>query len=173
SYEEVQEIWTRLEKAALDARPEATLHRSVDLRYKGQAYEVMVSAPEGPWSEDKTRTLVENFHQAHEKRYGLGAEGEPVEFVVFRIRSSVSFPRPLLESSEVSSTRKAVPSGERPAFFDGEEFPSVNIFRRDRLAPGDKGDGPAVIEEFDTTTVVYPKQCFEIDPIGNIIITIK
>jgi N-methylhydantoinase A len=160
-----------LERQALNDQPGARIQRFADLRYKGQAYELMIPAPAGPWDADTYAALALTFNQAHHRRYGMSADTESIEFVAFRVRSTVGFPRP--EVSGLPDTAEAAPVHTARAFFGVDGWVDTPVFRRDQLGAGFSAAGPAIVTEYDTTTVVYPGQRFELDPVGNILIHTK
>ena len=142
---------------------------SADMRYRGQAYEINV--PIANWSDESARaTLVESFHQAHERLYGRRhAEGE-VQFVnvcltlIGRVHA-VRHPRlPAAEGEPVPLTRART-------WFRGEATESCPCFDRDQLRAGHTVPGPAVIAGQDSTIVVPPDWLARCDAFGNIVMT--
>jgi N-methylhydantoinase A len=142
---------------------------SADMRYRGQAYEINV--PIASWSDESARdTLVEDFHQAHERLYGRRhAEGE-VQFVnvcltlIGRVHA-VRHPRlPAAEGEPVPITRART-------WFRGEASESCPCFDRDQLRAGHAVPGPAVIAGQDSTIVVPPDWLARCDAFGNIVMT--
>ncbi len=128
----------------------------------------MVPVPTGPWTEATLKEVVDSFHTAHERRFGMKAEDERVECVVFRVRAILDLPKHSVKAV-AKKNRVAVPTGTRDAVFSAKIF-TTKLYHRNELQPGDMGDGPAIINEYDTTTVVYPYQRFHIDQFKNIII---
>jgi N-methylhydantoinase A len=142
---------------------------SADMRYRGQAYEINVLI--ASWSDESARdTLVEDFHQAHERLYGRRhAEGE-VQFVnvcltlIGRVHA-VRHPRlPAAEGEPVPITRART-------WFRGEASESCPCFDRDDLRAGHSIAGPAVIAGQDSTIVVPPDWLARCDAFGNIVMT--
>jgi N-methylhydantoinase A len=123
--------------------------RFADLRFVGQAYELTVALPE-PFRMD---ALLEAFHDAYKRRYGHDHE-EDVEIVNLRVVSIGRTARPALSLSEESREGKVNPA-TRNVFFRGSWHPTP-VMRREALRAGDVVEGPAIIEEFGTTTVVPP-----------------
>jgi N-methylhydantoinase A len=143
-------------------RPEAvTVARSVDLRYAGQNYELEV-----PYDNDPS-ALRAAFEERHRRLYGY-ATGERVECVNLRVVASVgqgAATLPVLEGGG-----DAPPTGEQRAYFP--ETGEVRLLRYDRksLAPGRVIDGPALIEDESSTTIVVPGQRLVVDRSGNLLI---
>jgi N-methylhydantoinase A len=132
-----------------------------DLRFVGQAYELTVALPE-PFDLD---ALVTAFHEAYKRRYGHDHE-EAIEIVNLRVIAIGRTARPSLSNLEDGNpgTEAAV---ARDVFFRGQ-WHSAPVWRRESLAAGDVVAGPAIIEEFGTTTVVPPSWSAHVQPIGAI-----
>jgi N-methylhydantoinase A len=145
------------------------LVREADVRYAGQSMEVRVRAPSGAIDEGFVGGLIDAFHAAHLKTFGYNYAGQQkVELVNFCASAFgvIERPRiPKLEHAPASSATKTM----RPVHFNGA-FRDTPIYRRDSLPPGMRLDGPSVIEEFGSTTVVFPGQSLEVDPHGILII---
>jgi N-methylhydantoinase A len=141
---------------------------SADLRYLGQTHELTVSLP-GPYSADVHARLGWIFRHAHLREYGHAPEGdEPVEMVNLRVASLGRFERP--EFPRVRPGGGASPREERPVYFDGSWVPTP-VYEREGLGSGDLVAGPAVVEQFDSTTLVPPGWVGRVDAIGNLILS--
>ena len=129
--------------------------RSMDMRYAGQNYEREITLPPGPFTADAAAEMVSRFSRAHDEFYGFSLEGEPVEFVNLRVSA--------IGPSELHAIMQAPPEGEAPepvaarlAAFRGWGYLETPVFRRETLPAGTRLNGPAIIEETDSTTVVHP-----------------
>ncbi|HEU5024230.1 MAG TPA: hydantoinase/oxoprolinase family protein [Spirillospora sp.] len=147
--------------------------RSADLRYYGQAFEVRVTAPAGPPDEAFRAEVVRRFHDAHADRYGYGHRDDPrhpVEWVNLRVSGIGPIERPRLpERPPGDGDPSRARTGTRQVHFDDwEETP---VYRREKLAPGDAVDGPAVIEEFGSTVPLHPGFTARLDPHGDLVVT--
>ena len=147
--------------------------RQVDMRYRNQRYEVPVALPP---SEKLTRrrlpAVEDDFHRAYEQRYGRTIRGVEAETVTWRV--SVSAPAPATleaprRAAHPSDRRPATPSGERPAWF-GDGFVDTPFYRRALLPAGARLEGPAIVEEDGSTTVVPPGARADVDPAGNLVL---
>jgi N-methylhydantoinase A/oxoprolinase/acetone carboxylase beta subunit len=152
------------------------IERLADCRYAGQGYELRVSCPSGAVDDGWKERVVGVFHDAHEREYSRRFEGSDVEIPNIRVRGVGLMP-PLLVPEIERST--AVPAQalrrERSAWFEveGELAELVTKFyARDALLAGNRIEGPAVISQYDSTTVVPPGLTSEIDAFGNIVIWI-
>ncbi|MEO1103255.1 MAG: hydantoinase/oxoprolinase family protein, partial [Pseudomonadota bacterium] len=148
------------------------LSRTVDMRYRGQNYELAVSIPDGPVSEDTVTVLISRFEDAHRQRYGFLAEEEPVEFVTFRVEAfglvkKASFP----QASPGPADPSAAKIGSRETYFaQVRDMVSTPVYARERLAAGMRMTGPAIVEQMDTTTVVPPGMGLAVDCGLNLIL---
>jgi N-methylhydantoinase A len=148
--------------------------RSADLRYFGQAWEVRVDVPDGALDRSSADVVVERFHAAHERTYGYSYAASPdqrVEWVNLRVVGVGPIPRPAVERRTrpyATGVDRALDT-TRAVYFDGAFMPTL-IYGRDRMQPLDCVEGPAIIEEFGSTTVVYPAQQARVDDFGNLVL---
>jgi N-methylhydantoinase A len=144
------------------------LAREADVRYAGQSMEVRVPAPSGRIDAQFLAALIDAFHGAHLKTFGYNYAGQQrVELVNFCVSGFGVIDRPSIPVLKESSTRPKL--GTRPVYFDGK-FLDTPVLERASLGAGFKLDGPAVVEEFGSTTVVFPGQHLRVDPHGILII---
>jgi N-methylhydantoinase A len=131
----------------------------IDLRYRGQAYEITV-----PY--EKGSNLARLFGKEHKKLYGYSSD-DPVEAVNARVRAIIDTPKATLVKKRLRQSKVPIePSSRRVLFRDG--FASVPVYDRDRLWRGASGKGPCIIEEYDSTTVVGKEWAWKVDEYGNI-----
>jgi N-methylhydantoinase A len=166
-------IFAELESAAMDELiqekfPSERLQarRHAGMRYRGQSYEVSVPVPRLREPGD-VADLVRRFHDAHQRRYGHMAEAEAVEIVNFQVTAIGLIPKPVMKSFNKADTQ-AAPPDSRPVYFNADEARATPVFRRSALQPGTAIEGPAVIEEKTSTTVLYPGQRAVVDAYLNI-----
>jgi N-methylhydantoinase A len=134
--------------------------RQLDLRYVGQSYELTIPAGDG---------LLERFHAEHDRTYGFNAPAEPVELVSLRLTSVGRIAKPPVRRLEAGG--EAVPKEQRPVYYaEFGGYVDCPIYDRYALPAGARFAGPAVVEEFDSTTVVHPGYTARIDETGNLII---
>ncbi len=134
-------------------KEEAIFLPSLDLRYKGQSYEINLNLEQD---------LSQAFHKKHEQLYGYAMPEEPLELVNVRLFVVHSREKPL---PKVEGKGNNNPKGKRTVLFEGGEV-ETDIFSRDDLNPGFKGQGPAIVEERTATTVVPPHVPFKVDNYG-------
>jgi len=157
-----------LEKNGI-APSKIALVREADVRYAGQSMEVRVAARSGKVDAAFIADLVAAFHAAHLKTFGYNYAGQQkVELVNVCVSGFGMIDRPRIP--ELERTAGDVPKHtSRPVYFDGK-FRDTPVFERAALAAGAKLDGPAIVEEFGSTTVVFPGQHFSVDAHGILII---
>jgi len=145
------------------------LAREADIRYVGQSMEVRVPAPSGAVDADFVARTIEAFHAAHLKSFGYNYVGkQKVEIVNFCASGFGVIDRPSIPKLGNASGAKPVP-GTRPVYFGGS-FRDTPIYQRSTLPAGFSVDGPAVVEEFGSTTVVFPGQSLQVDQHGILIV---
>jgi N-methylhydantoinase A len=152
---------------------EVTVTRQADMRYQGQSWEIELELPSESVTAEILGDVNENFHDRHDEVYGHQNEDSPVEFVNLRVIHSYGFDHP---EGSFEPTGDSVSDAERPSammhFVDRDEPIETPVYDRYAIPLGTEFEGPAVIEQNDTTTVVYPGQTCTVDEQGNLIITI-
>jgi N-methylhydantoinase A len=142
--------------------------READIRYVGQSMEVRVNAPAGTIDDVFIASLIDAFHAAHLRTFGYNYAGEQkVELVNFCVSAFGLIDRPRMPKLGAGGKRSA--KAVRPVYFE-DGFRDTPIYDRAELPVGFRLDGPAVVEEFGSTTVVFPGQALEVDPHGILII---
>jgi N-methylhydantoinase A len=146
------------------------VNRSLDVRYIGQGYELEVPLEMGVVTKKALAAVEGAFHTSHKKNYGFNSEGESTEIVNLRIACFGLLPKPHLRKgrSGDSNPKKAL-KGERDVFLNGR-FQRTKSYDRDRLEVGAFISGPAVIEQKDSTTLLFPGDVGRVDAYRNIII---
>jgi N-methylhydantoinase A len=169
---ELEKEFQKLERAARqEFRAEhwaGTLlfQRSLDLRYRGQGYELNIPA---------AGNAAARFHQEHQRRYGYHHPRKAIELVTVRLRGRVKARRlEIADAAKISnrSSRQARPVGQSTVVFHGRGF-KTPVHERSDLAAGQILKGPAVITEYSATTVIPPGKKFRVDRAGNLLIAIK
>jgi N-methylhydantoinase A len=141
------------------------LVRSLDLRYRGQAFELNVAAGAG-----SPMTAVEDeFHRRHLAAYGHANRDAAIELVNARLTAYGVVPKPAPASHHRGAGGLAEALVERRrVWLDGGAH-EVPVWERDRLPGGARVDGPAIVEEFGATTVVLPGWRGAVDEHGNLV----
>jgi N-methylhydantoinase A len=150
-------------------RARIRLAREADIRYVGQSMEVRVPAPPDAIDADFVARTIDAFHDAHLKSFGYNYAGkQKVEIVNFCVSGFGIIDRPSIPRLGNAGGTKLLPN-TRPVYFAGS-FRDTPIYPRSALPAGFRLDGPAVVEEFGSTTVVFPGQSLQVDPHGILIV---
>jgi len=174
---EIGRAWEVLAGQALDqlaaegfSGARAQIRRSAALHYKGQTYELVVPAPDGPVDARFVAQLEEAFGVEHERTYGhrAGPE-EPVELVAIQVVATGVREGSAVPERVVLSRGEPEPQAPRRAYFGPEHgFLETPVLRRSDLAGARAG--PLIVEEYDATCLVPPGARAELDAGGNIVI---
>jgi N-methylhydantoinase A len=154
---------------------EVIVQRALDMRYVGQEHSVTVEIPKHHFNTGDRKAIKDLFDAVHAQRYGTSAPDEPAEIASLRTTITGMVEKPGLERVEVGEATppKEAETGSRKAFFQEVGFADTPTFARAALLAGNRIQGPALIEEHASTTVVLPGDSVEVDTIGNFIITIS
>src|SRR6266851_1910301 len=145
------------------------LVREADIRYAGQSMEVRVTAPGGAVDELFLSGLIGAFNAAHLKTFGYNYAGrQKIELVNLCVSGFGVIERPGMPKL-ARRAGNPVPKSSRAVYF-GTRFQDTPVYDRTLLPSGGRVDGPAVVEEFGSTTVVFPGQYVEVDPYGILVI---
>ena len=145
-----------------------SLLRLADARYLGQGFELEIQVDGGRMGPAQAG-LTERFHDAHKRRYGYESHDNPVEIVNLRVVALANLPRPQLAPAQLEGGSNPSAKGSREIYFDGK-LVSAAVYDRNVLSPGNVVSGPAVIEQLDSTTVVWPKQQARVDARRNLML---
>ncbi len=141
-----------------------------DTRYVGQSYELTITLPEGGLKSDQLPGVLEQFHNEHERAYGFKADDEPVEFVALRLSAIGVIAKPKVPEIDAGGGDAAsAVKGTRLVYFaESDGYVDCPVYDRYRLKSGDEVEGPAIVEEEDSTVVVHPGWRAEVDEFGNL-----
>ncbi|MCB9929137.1 MAG: hydantoinase/oxoprolinase family protein [Alphaproteobacteria bacterium] len=148
----------------------ARIERLADIRYVGQAFEVVVSLPSGPYTAASRPALVAAFEAAYLAKFTRTPPAVPVEIINIRTAVSVDVPgerpRPAL-----SAAGTPAPTGRRPVYFpEAGGSAETPVYARGDLPAGFAFAGPAVIEEAASTLIVGPSGRARVTPDGNLVV---
>jgi N-methylhydantoinase A len=151
----------------------ARFARELDLRYTGQGYELRTPLDglfSGSLTAESLAAARARFDERHAQIHGHAAKERPVEVVSYRVRLTVGVPKyqPHDEHSTVSP-RRPEPKGRRALHIAGKKFEAA-LYERDGLDIGAVVSGPAIIEQFDATTVIPAGWSGEVDRRRNLIL---
>jgi N-methylhydantoinase A len=176
----VEDVFARLEAQGHgELRREGThprdmvFTRQVELRYVGQSYELSVAVPRAALTPHAVGDMLRSFHREHDRAYGYSAPNEPVELVTLRVSAVGRIAKPRLRElpaggADSAAARKAA----RQVYFaeNGGRL-SCPVYDRYRFCAGQVIPGPAICEEYDSTTVIHPGYRAGVDRFGNLLLT--
>lgn len=172
-----------LEREAIDwfgdediADADRFLTVTLDARYVGQNFELPTTftgetagALPRPGSADD---ISNAFHAVHERFYGFASHDEPVEIINVRVTATGKLGGLATTRSAASDALAPAPIGSRPVWFERDDAIDCPVYDRATFAAGMTFVGPAIIEQLDTTTVVFPGDVVTVDPSMNLVIKI-
>ena len=154
---------------------DARFARERDLRYTGQGSELRTPL-EGLFRERLTGASLqaarERFDERHAQIHGHAAKERPLEVVSYRLRVRVAVPKyePREEAAPLSPRNAAAVKGKRTISLNGAAI-EATLYERDRLDIGATVAGPAIVEQFDATTLIPPSWSGRVDGYGNLVVT--
>jgi N-methylhydantoinase A len=147
-----------------------TVRRFVEMRYRGQGYEVDVPVPSGRPDPAWLAALTAAFEGVYRAYYRHVPSGLPMEAVTWRVRAQS--PVPLLPPPRAPGGDAPSPKGERSVWVGAESgFERAAVWNRYALGPGWRSHGPTVIEEIESTTIVTPAFDVAVDAALNLVLT--
>jgi len=140
--------------------------RTLDMRYKGQGFELNIDT-EKPFNSSSMDKSLQKFHTKHIEVYGYAEKNEPLEVVNAKLRAIGKIESPKLGKKQIIPDSR--PCEYRKVFYETDDsWKNVRVYKRNSL--GSENLGPAVIEQYDSTTIVYPDWKFIPDIFGNLIL---
>ena len=173
--EDIETAFGRLEAMASErltyegvAAKDIVLQRNVEMMYQGQWRSLAVPAPANVSDID---VLIDGFHTEHEREFNYRRDDAPVSIFRVALTATGMVPKAKLQTHDV---KKNTPTTDntREVWFEGKAFMAM-VFARDNLAAGAMFVGPAIVEQFDSTTVIPPATTAEVDTYMNIIIRVQ
>jgi N-methylhydantoinase A len=144
----------------------------LDARYVGQNFELAIglgSADPLPGADD----IRKRFFAEHERAYGFHNPSDPVEIVNFRLMAVGRLRQPATRPGEPRKAGNAAAASRRKVWFTGDAAQDTPVYDRATLMPGDTIEGPAVIEQLDSTTLLFPGDRATVDPYLNLAVEIS
>lgn len=152
------------------SKADAIIERVVEMRYAGQGHEITIELPDGELSEASIPEIEKRFKKEYEFRYNRSIEGIALEMVTWRV--IVQGPIPQMEVKQFSTTASDAEAfkGTRQVYFEETGYLDCPVYDRYALKTNEKFDGPAIIEETESTTVIGINSTVMVDKDKNIII---
>lgn len=187
-FEEMEAEGRKILADASVAEEAVTIERTAEMRYIGQGHEVEVSVPAGALSEGSCETLEAAFEAAYRTLYGRVADGVSIEALSWRVVASGpnpadagfegSGPPPKAAGKDIDERRNADVAaslkGHRRAYFGDEAgFVDTPVYDRYGLEAGARFDGPAIVEESESTVIVGPESRVTVDGRRTLIVELE
>ncbi len=181
-FDELERIYGELEGegrraiASTSVTPSAvTVKRAADMRYVGQEHAVTVDLPLELFATSDRAGIKRQFDAMHELRYGTCAPDERAEIVSLRATVTGVMNKPPRTTIKAGDTRPPADAstGARPVYFaEARGFVDTPTYARAALRTGNRIEGPALVEEHASTTVLAPGDTLEVDALGNLVIAV-
>ncbi|MFC2012414.1 hydantoinase/oxoprolinase family protein [Chloroflexota bacterium] len=146
--------------------------RLLDIRYSGQEFSIPVPIPASYIEQADTGAIRKAFDQLHEHRYGYHTAAKPIEIVNIRLTAIGKRKRFGFSSLEFSQEERPVVE-KRQVCLSSSETTECSIYRRESLEPGYQVVGPAIIQEYACTTVLFPGDMATVHETGELVINIR
>jgi len=144
------------------------VRRSADMRYVRQEHAVTVLLPPHLATEDDRAEVKRLFDAAHEQRFSHSAPEEDCEIVSLRVTVIGVARKPPLSRADGAAAARVEPRGTRRVYTTAEDWQDWPSYARSSLPPGAEIQGPALVDEPGTTTVVEPGDRLTVDDYGNL-----
>ena len=182
SFDEIEAYYKQMEdegRAAISASQispeEIVFERAADMRYVGQEHAVTVDLPNAFFVSKDRNAIKNHFDEVHKIRYGTSAPKEAADIVSLRVTVMGRMkkpPRHAVASGSAKLDAQALRTHKPVYFRSAGQFVNTPVYRRDVLKSGNEFQGPALVEEHASTTVVQPGDSVKVDLYGNLQISI-
>lgn len=146
---------------------EVITQRYADMRYYGQEHTVKVPIPDVRIDREEIKLIANRFHEHHEREYAFRLDG-PIEIVNFHVVGEYKIKK--FELKELAQTADAPDDalvGDRKVYLNGDDL-TLSVYNKQRLSPGFKFEGPAIIEDPTSTILILETQRVVVDKYGNV-----
>lgn len=143
----------------------------IGARYFGQNYELNLPINFRQNDKELIIKLKSEFQKAHESNYGFASDSEPIQIVNILVKGIGKLDRPKLPLEK--NGKKNKPENHRITFFEKDKSFKTPVYKRNQLVRGQTIRGPAIIEQMDSTAIIFSKDIGKIDNWGNLIISTK
>jgi N-methylhydantoinase A len=150
---------------------------SLDMRYVGQNFELSVPLGLAVGGKlpgiGKLDTIRKRFFGVHEQYYGFHSDTDPVEIINVRLTASAAITSLKGAKRSRQTKKKPQPASFRPVWFTGNKSLRTPVYHRATLLRGQVINGPAIVDQLDSTTVLYPGDRLVVDNAMNLLVKIK
>ncbi len=180
-FDQMEAMFAAMEREGRDAvapqvesEAKILMRRGADMRYVGQEHAVTVDLPIELFARRDLAGIKRHFDEEHLKRYGFDAVNEPAEMVSLHSSVIGQLERPRAERIACGAVEPTPPISTRPVLFElADGFVPTPVYARDQLLAGNVIEGPALVEEYASTTVVLPGDKLSVSPFGDLIIKVN
>lgn len=161
--------WLESEKVMSDHRK---FHGIAEMRYVGQNYELQVEMPTGGITIESLQQMKQEFFKVHEMNYGYYNADAPIQFVNFRCEAIGVVQKPnLTELTDEMVDPSVAEICRRLVYFEESDLPiECPVYDRAKFGKTEKVNGPCIVEQMDSTTVIPPNTYFSVDKYGNLLV---
>lgn len=170
SFEALSTAGRRLLRRARVPAANARIERRLDMRYRGQGFELELALPGARPRRAEHRALAATFNREYARVYGLSELSPSIELVNFKV--SAAGPAPPFRVRAMPKAEGTSHRGSRPVFFAERGFIPCAVFDRYQMRAGERVRGPAVVEERESTCVVEPGVTARVDDLFNLVLEI-
>jgi N-methylhydantoinase A len=168
-----EDALTILDDTGLD-RNKAVVRRAADIRYRGQAFELVVRLPDGPYSAASEQTLLDAFQASYIEAFTRTPPATDIEVINARVSITLELSDRWHGVARAGRSYSRPEKTTRPAYFPEQNgFATATVYDRMALGAGAQISGPAIIEEPESTLIVGPAGSFTVSRNGNIIVDIE
>ncbi len=158
-----------IEQQELSLLEGTTLLYSMDARYKGQAYEIELPISKSWLDHNNHDEIVNSFHENHQRQYGHSDRSTSLELINLRVRIVGRTPKPYFKTIATAGTTEPNCVSHRNIIIRNREY-DAGVYLRSELLDGHLIEGPAIIEQDDSTVLILPEWIGKVDSKGNLII---
>ncbi len=149
---------------------DVTVTRQSDMRYLGQGFEIKVSIPNGTLTHETITEIESNFSEVYKTLYSRTIDDVPIESVTWRVLTKGPSPEIRLQQVFDDHSKNALKGHRKVRFAEMDSSVECPVYSRYGLTNGDKMNGPAIIEEKESTFVIGPNSQFSVDHQMNIVV---
>jgi N-methylhydantoinase A len=180
--DELEEEFLKLEAEGREALARSGIatdrivfERAADMRYVGQEHAVAVRMPASAADEGARGEIKRRFDEAHDLRYSHSAPDEAADIVSLRVSAIGRLAKPAFPTilAGVSRPPADAERGARSVIFEGHGAVTAKVFDRALLLAGNAIEGPAIIEEVASTTVVEPGDAVTVNRYGHLVMKLN
>ena len=163
----INEKWFQKNDVPLHLR---ALNVYVDMRYFGQNYELTIPLKRTKISSNTVYTLRKKFHETHASRYGHSSPEESIQVVNLRLSAVQKSPRIKIPKFLPQKRQEKKPAKKERRLWSNEKWGEISVFERESLRPGFECQGPAIIQENESTTLIRSGWQLKVDLLGHLVI---